>query len=109
MLKGCDKIAAIAAQKSSLLRVCDIYIWLFRIFPLSLVTDEKPWAISDAYAAMLTDEARNRIIVSDVLDASRSGRTPIVLTERYDHAKVLAGLLQEHCKNVVLLSGKGSA
>ena len=73
------------------------------------VTDEKPWAITEAYAAMQTDEARNQMIVSDVLDASRSGRTPIVLTERYDHAKVLAGLLQDHCKNVVLLSGKGSA
>ena len=73
------------------------------------VTDEKPWSISETYAAMQTDEARNQMIVSDVLDASRSGRTPIVLTERYDQAKVLAGLLQDHSKNVVLLSGKGSA
>ena len=73
------------------------------------ITNEKPWAITEAYAAMQTDVARNQMIVSDVLDASRSGRTPIVLTERYDHAKILAVLLQEHCKNVVLLSGKGSA
>ena len=73
------------------------------------VTDEKPWSISETYAAMQTDEARNRMIVSDVLDASRSSRTPIVLTERYDHAKLLASMLQEHCENVVLLSSKGSA
>lgn len=73
------------------------------------VTDGKPWAITEAYAAMQTDEARNQMIVSDVLDVSRSGRTPIVLTERYDHAKILAATLQEHCGNVVLLSGKGSA
>ena len=73
------------------------------------VTDAAPWTITEAYAAMQSDNVRNQMIVSDVLDASRSGRTPIVLTERYDHAKVLAGLLQDHCKNVALLSGKGSA
>lgn len=35
--------------------------------------------------------------------------TIIVLTERYDHAKILTNLLQEHSNNVVLLSGKGTA
>jgi len=37
------------------------------------------------------------------------GRTPIVLTERYDHAKLLAEILGEKSRNVVLLSGKGTA
>ncbi len=73
------------------------------------VTHEKPWSITEAYTAMQADDARNQMIVSDVLDVTRSGRTPIVLTERYDHAKILAAMLQEHCKNVFLLSGKGSA
>lgn len=73
------------------------------------VTDATPWTITEAYAAMQSDDVRNQMIVSDVLDASRSGRTPIVLTERYDHAKILSALLQEHSNHVLLLSGKGSS
>ena len=73
------------------------------------VTDEVPWKITDAYAAMQVDEDRNNKIVEDVLAAVADGRTPIVLTERYDHAKLLAELLREKSKNVVLLSGKGTA
>ena len=73
------------------------------------VTDGKPWAISESFAAMQTDEVRNRQIITDVLDASNAGRTPIVLTERYEHAKILTALLQAHSEHVVLLSGKGSA
>jgi len=72
------------------------------------VTDEVPWKITDAYAAMQVDEERNNKIVEDVLSAVAEGRTPIVLTERYDHAKLLAEILQEKSRNVVLLSGKGT-
>lgn len=73
------------------------------------VTDEAPWKITDAYAAMQVNEERNNKIVADVLAAVTEGRTPIVLTERYDHAKLLADILREKSKNVVLLSGKGTA
>lgn len=73
------------------------------------VTDEVPWKITDAYAAMQVNEERNGKIVADVLAAVAEGRTPIVLTERYDHAKLLADILREKSKNVVLLSGKGTA
>ena len=73
------------------------------------VTDEVPWRITDAYAAMQVNEERNGKIVADVLSAVAERRTPIVLTERYDHAKLLAEILQEKSRNVVLLSGKGSA
>lgn len=73
------------------------------------VTDEVPWKITDAYAAMQVDEDRNERIITDVLATVADGRTPIVLTERYDHAKVLAEILREKSKNVVLLSGKGTA
>lgn len=73
------------------------------------VTDEVPWRITDAYAAMQVNEERSNKIVADVLTAVAEGRTPIVLTERYDHAKLLADILREKSKNVVLLSGKGTA
>ena len=73
------------------------------------VTDEVPWKITDAYAAMQVNEERNNKIVADVLAATAEGRTPIVLTERYDHAKLLADMLREKSRNVILLSGKGTA
>lgn len=73
------------------------------------LTDAIPWKITDAYAAMQVDEDRNGRIAEDVLSAVVAGRTPIVLTERYDHAKLLADRLKEKTKNVVLLSGKGTA
>ena len=34
-----------------------------------------------------------------------SGRTPIILTQRRDHAELLADMLSEHCKNTFLLLG----
>lgn len=61
-----------------------------------------------AYAAMQADEERNGLIVADVLDAAVSGRTPLVLTERYDHAKLLSELLTAKGQKAVLLSGKGT-
>ena len=73
------------------------------------LTDETPWKITDAYAAMQANEERNGKIVADVLAAVAEGRTPIVLTERYDHAKLLADILGEKSQNVILLSGKGTA
>lgn len=73
------------------------------------LTDETPWKITDAYAAMQVNENRNGKIVADVLTAVAEGRTPLVLTERYDHAKLLADILGEKFPNVILLSGKGTA
>ena len=73
------------------------------------LTDAVPWRITDAYAAMQSNEERNAKIITDVLSAVAEGRTPIILTERYDHAKLLAGILGEKLRNVVLLSSKGTA
>ncbi len=72
------------------------------------LTDDAPWKITDAYAAMQVNTERNQRIAADVLWAVAEGRTPIVLTERYNHAKLLAELLREKGQQVVLLSGKGS-
>lgn len=73
------------------------------------LTDEIPWRITDAYAAMQIDEERNGKIITDVLDAVDTGRTTLVLTERYNHAKLLAELLTKKGQPAALLSGKGTA
>ena len=73
------------------------------------LTDMLPWKITDAYAAMQIDEKRNAQIVNDVIQVVAEGRTPIVLSERYEHAQMLARMLRGKAQNVILLSGKGTA
>lgn len=70
--------------------------------------ESRAWTITDIYRAMQRDEKRNAQIMADVIHAVSSGRTPLVLTERYDHAKLLFGLLSERTERVVFLSGRGS-
>lgn len=68
---------------------------------------EHAWTITDVYRAMQQDEKRNTQIVSDIIDAVSSGKTPLVLTERYDHAQLLFKTLSGKADRVVLLSGRG--
>jgi superfamily II DNA or RNA helicase len=60
--------------------------------------------IQDAYAALVTDDERNRQIVADIIQAVREGRTPLVLTNRTDHLDRLASGLAE-IQQVFILKG----
>ncbi len=60
--------------------------------------------IQDAYAALVTNEERNRQIVADIIQAVREGRTPLVLTNRTDHLERLASGLSE-IQHVFILKG----
>lgn len=73
------------------------------------LTEDMPWKITDAYAAMQHDKARNAQIVADVLEAAAAGRMPLVLTERYSHARELAERMTPQNRQVIILSGKGTA
>ena len=61
--------------------------------------------IQKVYAALAADEDRNALIFDDVLKALEAGRSPIVLTERKDHAQRLLNRLGPFAKNVLLLHG----
>ena len=52
---------------------------------------------------------RNNMIVNDVLKAVLNKRNPIILTERKEHADLLAGLIKDKCDNAFVLSGKDNA
>lgn len=58
---------------------------------------------------LIQDTLRNDLIVQDARDLLAQGRTPLLLTERLDHAKILADALRPHCPQVFLLSGRGTA
>ncbi len=61
--------------------------------------------IQDLYALLANDEARNRMIINDVIGALEEGRSPLVLTERTDHLDYFAAELSRVARHVVVLRG----
>lgn len=55
------------------------------------------------------DKQRNELIVSDVANVLKEGRTPIVISRLVEHVMLLADLIKPLCKNVVVLIGSTSA
>jgi very-short-patch-repair endonuclease len=62
-------------------------------------------AFHQIYEALCNDEARNRLIVTDVLGALQEGRSPLVLTERTEHLQELARRLSPDIPDLILLRG----
>ena len=61
--------------------------------------------IQRVYSALAGDEDRDDLIFDDVLKALETGRSPLVLTARKDHAHRLAERLGRLARNVVFLHG----
>ena len=79
----------------------------FTRFAMSLTTEKATYG--KICEALAQDTLRNDLIVQDARDLLAQGRTPLLLTERFDHAKILASALRPHCPHVFLLSGRGTA
>ena len=69
--------------------------------------NSKP-AIQNYYSEMVQAEARNVLIVSDVQVAVKAGRTPLVLSDRIEHLKLLKENLKDAAANVIVITGKGT-
>ena len=65
---------------------------------------ERP-SIQQVYGALAADGARNGLILDDARAALEAGRSPILLTERREHARRLAESLAESARNVLVLRG----
>lgn len=65
--------------------------------------------VQGLYAAMATNEQRNRLILDDVIGALEEGRSPILLTERRDHLEFFVERLKGMTRNLVSLHGGLSA
>lgn len=61
--------------------------------------------IQNVYAGVVENETRNELIVSDTLNLLAEGRTPILLTERKEHAVRLASKLEGKAQHTFLLLG----
>ena len=73
------------------------------ILPPRLEKERQP--IQQVYAALAADGARNALIFDDVLKALEDKRSPVILTERKDHALHLADRFSRFARNVIVLTG----
>ena len=78
-----------------------------RFTPFRLVSNED-LSFAKVTQQLAEDEYRNLLIVKDVLEVLKEGRSPIILTSRTSHVILLAELLQPHCPNVITLVGSDS-
>jgi superfamily II DNA or RNA helicase len=61
--------------------------------------------IQDLYRAIAADQRRSAFIVDDVVAATQSGRTPLVLTGRTEHLEQLRQLMTDRVEHVFVLKG----
>ena len=62
-------------------------------------------SIQELYAGIVANSSRNELLFEDTLNLIQEGRTPILLTERKEHAVSLASALAGKVQNVFLLIG----
>lgn len=61
--------------------------------------------IQDIYAALVTDQARNDMIIQDLKEVLSTGRSPLVLTSRTEHLRSLADRLSGIAPQVFVMKG----
>ena len=78
-----------------------------RFTPFRLISNED-LSFAKVTQQITEDEYRNHLIVKDVVETLKEGRSPIILTSRTSHVATLADLLKPHCPNVITLIGSES-
>ncbi|MCC6175578.1 MAG: DEAD/DEAH box helicase [Chloroflexi bacterium] len=78
---------------------------LLKLTGFKLRHDEHAPGIQEIYTQLVANEPRTTLIVADVVNAIRAGRSPLVLTERTDHLERMAKLLEGHGYHVLVLRG----
>lgn len=63
------------------------------------------WGINEAYRELIKNDKRNKLIVEDVAECVKNGRTPLVLTKFKDHADALVKMLENKVDHIFLLQG----
>jgi len=71
----------------------------------STSNDSTQPGIQDIYAMLALASERNQLIIDDVIEAVRAGRSPLLLTERREHLAFFADALADKVKNIIVLSG----
>ncbi len=66
--------------------------------------NEQP-ALYEIYQKLIADKTRNELICKDILESLNSNRSPLLLTERTEHLQIIADILTDKVKNIVILKG----
>ena len=74
------------------------------MMPVSFEADQYN-AIHEIYKALTQSNARNQVIVSDVMNAIENNRFPVILTERVEHLEILKSLLENEITNLIVMKG----
>lgn len=62
-------------------------------------------AIHEIYKALLQCDERNQVIVTDLINAIKNNRFPVILTERVEHLETLKSLLEDKITNLIVMKG----
>jgi superfamily II DNA or RNA helicase len=93
------------AKKQALLRPFNHKVILKNTaFSLNVTTEQK-LSISHIYSEIMHDQQRNMLIIKDILNALKLGCSPLILTERKDHAMFFEQYLSQFCKSVIVMVG----
>jgi superfamily II DNA or RNA helicase len=93
------------AKKQALLRPFDHKVVLKNTeFSLQTAIEQKP-SMSQIYSEIANDDRRNMLIIADVLQSLKSGSSPLILTQRKEHAAFFEQYLSQFCRNVIVMVG----
>jgi superfamily II DNA or RNA helicase len=70
-----------------------------------VLSNQERILIHQLYDLLIYHEGRNAMIISEVLDALRRGRSPVVLTERKEHLAYLEEQFRPKVKNLLVFRG----
>lgn len=74
-------------------------------FPSGEQEEDKRMEYQRLCAAVMNSESRNQLIVTEIVQAVKAGRSPVVLTERTGHLEMIASQLRPHVVHVITLQG----
>ena len=81
------------------------HVVLPRFCDFSITFDPESVQFHEIYSSLTADRQRNDIIIKDVIEACRKGKSPLLLTERIAHLEYLANELRGKIRNIIILKG----
>ena len=72
------------------------------------LTESKNPSINQYYEKLISNSTRNELIIADVKNTVKDGRTPLILSERIEHLNILYEKLSDSAQNVIFITGRGT-
>lgn len=73
--------------------------------PKKLINQKGGPSINEIYDVLMSNDKRNAMIIEDIIASVKEKRSPLVLTERKEHLKILETLLIPFFENIFVLKG----